>query len=409
MYELEWIELQQLLGYGATNTKKVLSSGLSVTKLLSLTPDEMARVGFTPSQIKRAGTLALKKEAERIYNLVSKNFIKVIPYGTREYPHRLMNIFSPPVLLYVIGDCPNFNYETVISVIGPRKISEYGKQASFSLSARLTLGGALVISGGAVGGDYYAHLGALAVGGKTVIVTGGGVLSSYLKSNDKLRNKTIKRGGALISEFAPDHVPRFKSSFHLRNRIIAGLSNAVVVIEAEVGSGTLITAHAAVDEGIDVYAMPGKPNLLQYEGTNKLIMEGAMPIISAENILEKYEGRYNKISLFSIGDISADELKRRYLINKEETAEKAKPKAKPKHKPAKEKGEDNTNPKKTDSVQTLNPTLKEVYNSVSNDGTYIDEIVEKTGFSTNEVLSALTMLEIKGLVKSLAGSRYKLN
>ena len=95
----------------------------------------------------------------------------------------------------------------------------------------------------------------------------------------------------------------------------------------------------------------------------------------------------------------------------EETVEKTKPKpkSKPKTKSAKEKGEDNTNPKKTDSVQTLNPTLKEVYNSVSNDGTYIDEIVEKTGFSTNEVLSALTMLEIKGLVQSLAGSRYKLN
>ena len=409
MYELEWIELQQLLGYGAQNASKVLKSGLSVTKLINLTSDEMRKVGFTPAQIKKAGTKALKQEAERIYKLVTDNKLRVLTYGSWEYPRTLENIYSPPVVLYVMGDCPNFNYEIMMSVIGPREISEYGKQAAFSLSARLALGGALVVSGGAVGGDYYAHLGALAVGGKTLVLTGGGVLSDYLKRNDKLRNKVIKMGGALVSEFAPDYVPRFKSSFHIRNRILAGLANAVVVIEATSKSGTLITANIASDEGKDVYAMPGKPNLPQYEGTNNLIAQGAMPIISANNILEKYEGAYKKISVFSIDDIPPNELKRLYDINKEQV-EKPQNQVKPKPsvKRAKTAIQEKPQPKITSSASGLTPTLSSVYSCITADGVYIDEIVEKTSMQTSEVLSALTMLEIKGLVKLLPGSRYKL-
>ena len=207
-------------------------------------------------------------------------------------------------------------------------------------------------------------------------------------------------------------MPRFKSSFHLRNRIIAGLSNAVVVIEAEAKSGTLITAHIAVDEGIDVYAMPGRPNLPQYEGTNRLIMEGAMPIISAKDILEKYEGAYQKISVFSIGDVSKEELKRLYLLNNETPSKNEKQtikKQKVKKEKVKPERNEEAKPKLTPKPQALSPTLEKVYLNVSEDGTYIDEIVEKTGMEINSVLSTLTMLEIKGLVKSLPGSRYKLN
>ena len=212
-----YIKLQNMLGFGDTHLlSALLEKFKSPAGILSASDEELLACGLKKSQVKRKNSMS-DKEAEKIINKCQKNNVWIIPYGHKNFPKKLMNIETPPVVIYGIGEIFDFDKNLSLALVGTRKISEFGKRAAFSLSARLSLANSIIISGGAIGCDSFAHLGALAAGGKTVAVTGGGVLSPYLKANKKLRDDIIKYGGALISEFTPDYVPRFKNSFQIRN------------------------------------------------------------------------------------------------------------------------------------------------------------------------------------------------
>ncbi len=399
-----WIYLQLLLGYGCINTRQVIENIKDINSLPTLTNEELYKLGVTEAQLKKRGSHSLE-EATKILKQCRENYITVIPYCDRRYPERLKTIENPPVVLYTVGDLPDFDNRLTVAVVGPRDITEYGKQAAFSLSARLALGGALIVSGGAVGGDAFAHHGALTVGEPTVNVTGGGLLSGYLKKNKSLRCDIIKGGGLLISEFVPLYVPRAKASFHLRNRIIAALSHAVVVVEAGEKSGTLITAHKALEYGREVFALVGDAYSMQYKGCNELISDGALPLSSPKELLSHF-GEFT-VDFGRINSVSNNELKAEYisLINRlERSAQKSK------EKPKKANGKSTVikKPENTPNPQTLSGDCATVFEALGPQEMLTDEIVLKTNLATSNVLSALTMLEIKGFVEALPGSRYRL-
>ena len=304
-----WIYLQLLLDYGCIKTRQVIENIKDISSVSMMSDRELLKLGVPKSRVEKRSAVTLDKACE-IYKQCVDNKILVIPYNHKNYPQKLKAMDNPPLVLYGVGNIPDFDNRLCIAVVGPREISEYGSRAAFSLSARLALSGALVISGGAVGGDFYAHNGAMSVSQPTVNVTGGGLLSGYLKKNKLLRKDILMGGGFLITEFVPDYVPKAKNSFFLRNRVIAGLSDAVAVIEAPEKSGTLITAHLALEQGKEVYALVEGGAPIQYAGCRGLLQDGAKPLTTPKELLADFPNY--KVDFKRLDSISSKQMKNLY-------------------------------------------------------------------------------------------------
>lgn len=207
--------------------------------------------------------------------------IKTIRYGDENYPEKLKNIYGKPQEIFLLGN-EQILHTKSIAIIGCRNCSKYGMKNAYRFGYELAKKGLCIISGFARGIDTYAHLGALKANGKTIAVLGCGLDIVYPPENKELYKEIIKNGGAIISEYPLGSKPE-KQHFPIRNRIISGLSDGVLVIEAKKRSGTMITANYALDQGKDVYAIPGDITSENSYGTNELIKEGAIPITCIED------------------------------------------------------------------------------------------------------------------------------
>ncbi|HWQ61793.1 MAG TPA: DNA-processing protein DprA [Negativicutes bacterium] len=213
-----------------------------------------------------------------------KKGIGVVCAADEAYPARLRRIFDPPAVLYYRGRLPRD--EQLIAIVGARKASAYGRNAAAMLAAGLAEAGVGVVSGAARGIDSAAHTGALDGGGYTVAVLGCGVDVTYPPENGRLLDR-IAEQGMILSEYWPGTSPQ-ANFFPVRNRIISGLARGVVVVEAAVRSGSLITADWALEQGRDVFAVPGSIFSGTSSGTNRLVKQGAKPVTTAADILEEY-------------------------------------------------------------------------------------------------------------------------
>ena len=209
--------------------------------------------------------------------------IKIIRFGDERYPEKFKNIYSKPQELYIIGNEKILN-DRAIAIIGCRNCTNYGAKNSYEFAYKLAKKGITVISGFARGIDTYAHLGAIRAKGKTIAVLGCGLDVIYPKENDRLYREILINGGAIITEYPLGTEPQ-KHHFPTRNRIISGLSDGVLVIEAKKRSGTMITVKHALDQGKDIYAIPGNITSDNSYGTNELIKEGAIPVTNIEDIV----------------------------------------------------------------------------------------------------------------------------
>ncbi len=212
--------------------------------------------------------------------------IKEISIFDKEYPQKLKNIFDPPMKLYVVGDYKILN-TFKIGIIGCRKCSDYGKNCAEYFSSNLACRNVTIISGLAKGIDSFAHNSCIEAGGKTIAVIGSGLDIMYPEENKWLFDKIIKTGGAIISEYPLGTKP-LKYHFPARNRIISALSDGVLVVEAKEKSGTLITVDFALEQGKNIFVVPGNINSLNSKGTNSLIKEGAKLVQNVADILEEY-------------------------------------------------------------------------------------------------------------------------
>lgn len=210
--------------------------------------------------------------------------IEKIIFNDEDYPEILKEIYDPPKCLYVIGNKEVLNGKN-IAMVGCRENSEYGKKAAYYFSYNLSKAGLNIVSGLAKGIDSYSHIGALAANEKTIAVIGSGLDNIYPKENVELARKIIETGGCIISEYPLGTKPE-KRNFPARNRIISGISEAVIIVEAQEKSGTLITADFALEQGRDLFVVPGNINSKNSIGTNKLLQEGAYPITSYMDVLK---------------------------------------------------------------------------------------------------------------------------
>ena len=213
--------------------------------------------------------------------------IKTIKIKDKEYPEKLKNIENPPKQIYVLGNSSILN-DFSISIVGCRLCSEYGKMMAQSIAYNLSKYNINIVSGLALGIDTNAHKGCLMNKGKTIAVLAHGLDMIYPTQNTDLANKIIESGGAIISEYPVGIKPK-RENFPERNRLISGLSNGVVVIEAKEKSGALITVESALEQGKDIFAIPGNINSTNSIGTNNLIKEGAKITTCVNDILEEYK------------------------------------------------------------------------------------------------------------------------
>ena len=225
-------------------------------------------------------------EAISIFDYCKRNSVGIINYTDELYPDSLRSMKEPPVLLYYMGEMPNLNKKLCISVVGTRKMTEYGMRSGYKIAYELASAGAVVVSGMALGIDSIAHAGAIGGRGKTIAVLGCGIDVIYPKQHRKLR-KYICENGAVITAYHPS-TPAYKNNFPQRNAIISALSEGTLVVEAPMRSGALITADHAAEQSRTVYALPGSIEEPMSEGPNYLIKNGAVAITSARDILQYY-------------------------------------------------------------------------------------------------------------------------
>lgn len=368
--------------------------------------------GMTPKALEILGNRSLA-DARRIYNKCEEKGIRILALTDRDYPSRLRNISDPPMVLYCKGILPDFESIPVISVVGTRKATAYGMNIARRMSRQIAACGALVVSGGASGIDTMAMQGALEANKPVVGVLGGGVDVVYPKSNGPLFSKTVELG-CLLSEYPPG-TQTLPWHFPQRNRIISGLANGVLVVEAPARSGALITARQALEQGRDVFVVPGNIDVAACSGSNALLQDGAAAVFSGWDVVREYEALYpgklqKQDALTPMQELSLaggfrDEnsaskvaQKPAYLQNTQQETDK--------------KGIDNGLSSNysviNDPLPALTQEEREIVRHLRLQPRGVDDVIAELGQPAGKILSQLTMLALKGVVVNHPGKRVSL-
>lgn len=395
-----WLWLQRVLGEGAFFKSLLAHFGTPEGVYRAAQAERKSSGLFSSKQLERAASVSLDDCTKIIYQCRAHGW-QILPFDAPDYPEKLKNIYNPPCVLYIDGTLPPVDGLCTLAVVGTRKASGYALQVANLLCSGAASAGAVVISGGALGVDSAAHTGAITAGGKTICVLGCGLGAKYLYANRLLR-ESVRANGALVTEFPP-YTQAARFTFPMRNRIISGLSDGVVVVEAGQKSGSLITARFAAEQGRDVYAVPSSIIDAQYSGTNQLLGDGAMLVTQPNDLISPYLQRYPYLQGHEVPDFQQMLARSgRRNANSDFSAESQK-----------ETAFENTqksrseNAARAEKVQALSGDLQAVYAQLGSDYEHVDVISERCHLPSGRVLSALSILEIQELALSASGKRYK--
>ncbi|MBQ9806203.1 MAG: DNA-processing protein DprA [Clostridia bacterium] len=435
---LFWIWLSEALGAGNRDFGRLIALYETPYDIFLAEEAELERISeLSPRSVRALADKDLQR-ATKILDTCERQGIGILPYGDERYPKAFVDLKDPPILLYYTGCLPDLSRRLSIGMVGTRKMSEYGLRSAYKIAYELASAGVVIVSGMAAGIDGVCAAGALAAKGETVAVLGCGVDIVYPKHHKRLRD-AIAQNGAVISEYPPGTRP---TAYHFptRNRLIAGLSQGTVVVEAGMGSGSLITAKVAVAQGKEVFALPANVGSVGAEGTNGLLRDGAHPILESEDVLEPYLYSYAEVIkpevIRKIGNASLvnmqylNELGVIELVASQKKTERSsdiktvqnEPKQKEKtvrnRKPSERKTEKTvTEPKSEErkpdrretpdeTLASLSPVQLAVMQAIPDDHGITADALSSLEYPYQEVISALTMLEILGLVQKLPGAIY---
>lgn len=359
-------------------------------------------------------------QAEQILRQCQRLKIHILTYRDAAYPARLRNISDPPMVLYYKGILPEFDSLPLIAVVGTRKASGYGLTVAKRMGSQIAACGGMVVSGMAFGIDGMAMRGALSKGAPVIGVLGCGADVVYPTSNRSLY-ADVEVNGCLLTEFAPG-TPPMKWNFPKRNRIISGLCCGVLVVEAPEKSGALITARRAADQGRDVFVVPGNIDVATCRGSNALLRDGAIAVSSGWDVVGEYAaqfpGKLRQADGASMQTAYPDEVAQ--AAREEErpclkvAQDAALPRKSRKEKASKKKKEiDNSAAPLYSDAETNKPVLTETEQAIVNclrpEGMLVDDLIAASALTAGAVSAALTMLQIKGVVKLLPGNRVQRN
>jgi DNA processing protein len=357
---VDWLALNLALWDSLKLLKTVRDGFPDPSDALSASPAELAGLGFDALHAERLASPRLRDEAHKEFDRLKKKGYSLVTFEDNDYPVYLKEIFDPPPVLACAGRTEGLQGPAV-AVVGSRTPTPYGRAVAERLAADLASRGIVVVSGLALGIDAIAHWGALS-GGRTVAVLGSGFDEFYPKPNRRLMDK-IAESGAVVTEFPLD-APPFAQHFPRRNRIISGLARAVVVVEAAEQSGSLLTAHLALEQGREVMAVPGPVTSDLSRGTNALIKAGAKLVGGWEDVAEELPSPLRESLLAQ-------------------------------------------RPGGTRPLPLLTGEEAAVLALLAADApTSIDDLTERSGRSVSELLVVLLNLELKGAAKATAGRHY---
>jgi DNA processing protein len=371
----EWIALNMTPGVGPRAATKLLERFGSAESVCAATRAELESLRLRPEAVESIMARDLFERASDEVERVRSLGADILLLDDGVYPQLLREIFDPPITLYVKGEWSTCLDEPCVAIVGSRRSSTYGQNAATMLARDLAGRGLTIISGLARGIDAAAHRGALEAGGRTVAVMGTGLDQIYPRDHRKLGEEILERGGALVSEF-PLETPPAPQNFPYRNRVISGLSLGVLIVEAAENSGSLITARLALEQGREVFAVPGNITSRNSFGTNYLI-KGA-----GAKLVQQWQ------------DIVAE-------LPSEIAARLLPPETK-------EKGAQDELTKQLELIPgDLSATEQSVWRLLSADvPLHIDALTEETHLSVPELTMALLALEMRELVRQLPGKCF---
>lgn len=279
-----WIWFSLIKRLGSKRKQKLLESYKTPEKIYKLTKKELiATNGIGEKMVENILKSKDEDYLKKYILYMQKHNIDIININDENYPKILKEIYDPPISLYIKGN-KNILNNTSVAIIGCRQASQYGIKVAKYFGYNLAKNEVNVVSGLAKGIDSYAHIGSICANGKTIAVIGNGIDTIYPKENINIANKILEKGGTIISEYPLGTKPE-KMNFPARNRIISGISKSVIVVEAKEKSGTLLTVDFALEQGRDVYVVPGNINSINSIGTNELLKQGAKIITCYKDII----------------------------------------------------------------------------------------------------------------------------
>ena len=363
---------------------------------------------ITPEGVESLADKDLSRAQEILDDCIEKD-IHICTFHDGAYPARLKNIFDPPLVLYYKGTLAGLDNGPVIGVVGTRKASAYGLTSASRMGYQIARCGGILVSGVANGIDGRAMTGALTADGRIVGVLGCGIDVVYPVGHRALYLDT-ERKGCLLSEFPPQ-TPPYKWNFPKRNRLISGLSNGVLIVEAPFGSGALITAAQAAEQGRDVFVVPGNIDVPTFQGSNALLRDGAIAVSSGWDVVSEYSSLYpDKIRRETREPIVLKETEKPMPQVAQTTVKKAvkQPSAGQKSKKTIDKEEKKSYSVQRDVLSTLSEEEQALLKPLERGEALVDDLIAASGMPAGKVLSMLTMLQIRGIVALLPGKRVVL-
>ena len=351
--------LNQIPQIGAVRFHKLLNYFPNMDVAWQAPAKELVKAGIESNISDLIVTKRSEIDPDAEMEKLTREDVQILIFGEENYPKLLSEIYNPPMVLYGRGDLESLRHEYIVAVVGTRKVSNYGKQVTPVIAGDLARAGVAIVSGLALGVDSIAHRATMEAKGKTIAVLGSGIdeRSIYPASNRTIAKSIIDSGGAIISELPLYSLP-LKIHFPYRNRIISGLALGTIIIEADITSGALITAKAALEHNRQVFAVPGSVFNKFSQGPNNLLKMGAKPITTAADVLEE----------LNLKEVT-DELKAREVIAE-------------------------------------SPAEEKLLKLLSNEPIHINKLIKESGLTSQEVSSTLTMMEIKGKVRNLGAMQY---
>lgn len=350
-----WVALASHPKIGSATFRKLLARFQSLESVWRTDGHRLTTSGLDRTTVKIVQDAKAKIDPEKTMRFLSRNDIGVITLADQSYPKLLREIADPPAVLFVRGKIyPN---DLAIGVVGSRKFSYYGKRATEYIVPELVANDLTIVSGLALGIDSIAHLATINCGGRTIAVLGSGIDRLYPAGHRHIAEKIISSGGSIVTEFPPG-TPSYPSNFPIRNRIIAGLSLGVVVVEAASDSGSLLTAKAALEYNREVFAVPGDIFRDTAYGTNNLIKMGAKTVATADDILVELNLREKRAS------------------------------------------------RRAREIHPETPEEKILLEHLGVDPVHIDTLSKASKIDISKVGSALILMEMKGMVKNVGGNQY---
>lgn len=353
-----WVGFNLVKGIGAVRLRSLLDYFGSLEAAWGAPQNSLRAAGIPPKSLEKLLQIRQRYSLEQIWENTQRRGVQILTWEDETYPRRLLQIDQPPPVLYVRGELKAED-EWAVAVVGTRKVTSYGHQVAEELSAYLAHNGLTVVSGLARGVDRFAHEAALKAKGRTIGVLGSGVDRIYPPEHAHLVEQMTSHG-AVISDY-PLGTPPDSTNFPPRNRIISGLTLATVVIEAAEGSGALITSTFAAEQGREVFAVPGSIYAPQSKGTNRLISQGAHPLVKFDDILD--------------------------ILNLEKVHEQKAARS---------------------LLKPENDLEGRLLGVLGDEPQHMDEICAQSGLPIDLVSATLTLMELKGMVRQVGGMNFKI-